>query len=544
MLAFVRKWFWVGCGAVGIGVIVLALLGSGWLGFRLFQLEWTPQGQTDLRMRAAPIAFENQTDISEHTGSLPFMAGVIIDIDGDFRDEVFLGGGRGQADGLFRYDDALGAFANISADHDLSKATDDATMGGAAIDVNGDGTTDLLVARESGIWLYLNHGGRLSGARLPLAIDPTTTPVSIALGDVNKDGRVDFYVSGYLRNALVEGQTVFNRPYGGYSQFFLNVGALQWEDATRAYGFWRQHNTFTAVFADLDNDADSDLVVAQDTGVVETYENTGAPPFRRIANPSVNSYPMGIAAGDFNGDGLLDLYFSNVGHTLPRQLLRGDLPGDAPFNPDYMLFQNGGELAFRDVAAERGAAHIGFGWGVVGADMDLDGWEDLIIAQNYAKFGQPAIIHRYSGRILQNYAGARFRPVEQRAGAANPLFAISPLVGDFNGDQLPDLVWANLRGPARAFINVTPGRRAIAIRLDNDATTLNARILVTAGGRTLTRQIVASQGLSAGQSAKLMIGLGAAARAERVSVIFADGRTVSTDDVAAGSVVDMRRARP
>ena len=98
MLAFVRKWFWVGCGAVGIGVIVLALLGSGWLGFRLFQLEWTPQGQTDLRMRAAPIAFENQTDISEHTGSLPFMAGVIIDIDGDFRDEVFLGGGRGQAD--------------------------------------------------------------------------------------------------------------------------------------------------------------------------------------------------------------------------------------------------------------------------------------------------------------------------------------------------------------------------------------------------------------------------------------------------------------
>lgn len=544
MFAFIKKWFWFGCGAVGIGAIIVALLGSGWLGFRLFQLEWTPQGPTDLRMREVAIPFENRTDISEQTGSLPFMAGVVLDIDGDFRDEVFLGGGRGQADGLFRYDDAARAFVDVSSEHDLSKPDDDATMGGGAIDVDGDGTTDLLVARESGVWLYLNRDGRLSGERLPLAIDPTTTPISIALGDINGDGRIDFYVSGYLRNALVEGETVFNRPYGGYSHLFLNVGGLRWEDATRAYGLWRQHNTFTAVFADLDNDSDSDLVVAQDTGVVETYENTGEPPFRRFANPSVNSYPMGIAAGDFNGDGLVDLYFSNVGHTLPRQLLRGDLPSDAPFNPDYMLFQNAPGLTFQDVAAVRGAARLGFGWGVVAADMDLDGWEDLIVAQNYAKFGQPAIIHRYSGRILRNYGGARFRPVEQRAGAGNPLFAIAPLVGDFNGDQLPDLIWANLRGPTRAFLNATPDRHMIAVWLDNDATTVNARIVVEIGGRTLTRQIVPNQGLGAGQSAKIMIGLGNAAQAERLSVIFPDGRTVSAENTAAGSIIDMRRARP
>ncbi len=176
--------------------------------------------------------------------------------------------------------------------------------------------------------------------------------------------------------------------------------------------------------------------------------------------------------------------------------------------------------------------------------MDLDGWEDLIVAQNYAKFGQPAIIHRYSGRILRNEAGARFRPVEQRAGAANPLFAISPLVGDFNGDQLPDLIWANLRGPARAFLNATPDRHMIAVWLDNDATTVNARIVIEIGGRTLTRQIVTNQGLGAGQSAKVMIGLGGAAQAERLSVIFPDGRTVSAENTAAGSVVDMRRTRP
>ena len=180
MSAFKNKWFWLGCGAVGIGAVAVALLASGWLGFRLFQLEWTPQGPTDLRMRQVAIPFENQTDISQHTGSLPFMAGVVIDIDGDFRDEVFLGGGRGQADGLFRYDDAARTFVDVSLEHDLSKPADDATMGGGAIDVDGDGTSDLLVARESGVWLYLNRDGRFSGERLPLAIDPTTTPISIA----------------------------------------------------------------------------------------------------------------------------------------------------------------------------------------------------------------------------------------------------------------------------------------------------------------------------------------------------------------------------
>lgn len=541
MIDFIRKWFWFGCGAVGLGALVVVLLGSGWLGFRLFQLEWTPQGASDLRLREVSLPFENRADISQHTGSLPFMAGVVIDVDGDFRDEVFLGGGRDQADGLFQYDENTDGLINISAGHDFAKASSDATMGGASIDIDGDGATDLIVARESGIWLYLNHAGRLSGERLPLPIEPTTTPLSVALADVNRDGRIDFYVSGYLRNALVEGQTIFNRRYGGYSQLFVSTGDLTWRDASQDYGVWRQHNTFTAIFADLDDDADSDLVIAQDTGHVEMYENIGAPPFRPIANPSVNSYPMGAAAGDFNGDGRVDLYFSNVGHTLPPQLLRGDLPRQAPFNPSYMLFENQGRLSFRDVAAARGAARIGFGWGVVAADMDLDGWEEILIAQNYAKFGQPALIHRYSGRILRNYNGVRFRPVEERAGAGNRLFAISPLVGDFNGDQLPDLIWANLQGPARAFINVTPDRNVIAIRLDDDAASVNARIIVEVGGRTLTRQVVASQGLSSDQTAKIMIGLGGATRADSVRVLFQDGVSRVVEHPAAGSVIDMRR---
>ncbi len=531
----IKGWFWLGCGSIGAGTVALLALGTGLFGFQLFQLEWRPQGRTDLRFQRVELPFSNQIDLSETTGSLPFMAAVAIDLDNDGRDEVVLGGGRGQADGVFRFDG--GAFVDVGGEHALTKADDDATMGGASIDVDGDGFTDLFLARESGVWLFRNIGGRLSGGRLDLELDPTTTPISIALGDVNGDGAVDFYVSGYVRNDLVEGQTVFTRPYGGYSHLFENDGAGGWRDVSEAYGVWRRHNTFTAVFADADNDGDADLVVAQDTGVVETYENTGAPPLRRVDNPSVNSYPMGIAAGHFDDGDLIDFYFSNVGHTLPTALTRGDLPDDAPFNPDYMLFENQGGLRFADVAAARGAARLGFGWGVVAADLDLDGWEDLVVAQNYAKFGQPLVFHRYAGKILLNRDGGRFQPVEKRAGAANRLFAIAPLIGDFNGDHLPDLVWANLNGPARALINIDRERNWIEVRLPDVAASLNARITARVGERRIHRQTVASQGLASDSSSVIVIGLGRSESADEVRVAFADGRERVFENVAAGAVL-------
>ena len=543
LTAFIRKWFWFGCGATGLGTILILLLSSGWLGFRLFQLEWKPQGQTDLTFRAVALDFENRTDLSEKTGSLPFMAGVVIDMDSDGRDELVLGGGRGQADGVFGYMEGAVRFTNIAPIHDITKAGGDATMGGASVDLDFDGWPELLLVRESGLWVHDNEQGRLRTGRLvftPPAADKTTL-LSIAPGDVNRDGLTDLYLSGYIQNAHVEGETIFTRPYGGYSYLLIGQAGGGFVDETEAWGLRRQHNTFTALFADLDDDSDSDLIVAQDTGVIETWRNDGAPPLVRLENPSVNSYPMGLAAGDFTGDGTLDLYASNVGHTLPEALLRGDLPGDADFNADYMLWSGDGAGGFTDMARDMGAARIGFGWGVVAADFNLDGWEDIAVAQNYAKFGQPAIIHRYAGKILQNYGGTTFRPVEKRAGAANRLFAISPLIGDFNGDGRPDLIWANLNGPARALLNATPDTRSITLRLGDSVHAYGAQIVVETPVRTLTRQIVPAQGLASDQTASLFIGLGDSESPADVQITWPDGSSQTFDGVESGAVIDARR---
>lgn len=513
------------------------LAGGGLVGLRLWQKERTPQGETDLRFRSVAVDFSHQADLDN---SLPFLAAAAIDMDGDGRDEIFLGGGKGQEDAFLKFDGER--FINVSTDYPIVKDADDATMGAASIDLEGDGLADLIVARESGLWLHHNRPTDVTSEKLPLELADNTTPLSIAIGDVNKDGWADIYVSGYLNKSDVESEVVFSENHGGYSYLFMNNGDNTWRDVSEEAGVFRQHNTFSAVFADLDNDLDSDLVIAQDTGHVEMYENTGAFPMTPIENPSVYSYPMGVAVGDYDNDGLMDLYFSNVGYTLPPILLRGDLPKEDPFNPEYMLFHNEGGLEFLDVARETNTARYGFGWGVVFADMDLDGHEDLLAAQNYARFPVNALLEQYPGKLLL-YAPdeQKFHPVEKVAGAENQNFGIAPVISDFNGDGWPDLFWANLDGPSVAYISEGAGQKNwIKVRLANNAHALNAIVTVkTDTGETLTKQMMTSQGLGSDQTRELIFGLGDATGVTEMSVLYQDGEVTIIENPPVKQLLDL-----
>ncbi len=509
--------------AVFVGWVIVVLF-LPIFGLHLWQQEWQSQGKTSLRFSRIEIPFSNEVDLKN---SLPFMAAAAIDINNDGRDEIFLGGGKHQQDGLFKFQN--GVFENIIDSIFPAKAIDDATMGAASIDINGDRLPDVFVTRESGIWLYESGAEKYETRFLGTMPESNTVPLSIALGDVNGDGWTDFYASGYIRNNLVEGTTVFNKPYGGYSALFINNGDNTWRDATREAGLYRQHNTFSAVFVDLDNDLDSDLVIAQDTGHVEMYAGDGTGKFTPINNPSVFSYPMGVAAGDYDNDGLIDLYFSNVGHTMPEPLVRGDLTKDQAFNPDYMLFHNDGNLRFTDTARKTNTARYGFGWGVVFADMNLDGREDLLAAQNYARFPE-FLTTSYPGKLLLQYADGKFHPVEKRAHAKNNHYGITPLISDVNADGWPDLIWANLAGPARAYLSKGGTHNWIKVRLPNNVGSVNAIVQVNlADGRTLTKQRIPGQGLGSDQTRELIFGLGTVNTITSVRIRFQDGRDLLID---------------
>ncbi|MFT7287845.1 MAG: hypothetical protein ACI87W_001960 [Halieaceae bacterium] len=478
--------------------------------------------------QAVDIPFDQSNDFSS---AHPFAAGAIIDIDGDGIEELFLGGGPGQQDAVFRYVD--GAFEPVANAAGIKKANAAASLGASVIDTNGDGRDDILVSRTDGVWLHRNEGGLFVEEKLALDIPADTTPLSIAVADLNRDGHFDLFVAGYIRLDLVEGQNIFNKEgYGGSSKLFMNNGDNTFSDITESAGLTYKHNTFMGIFVDVDKDGFEDLIVAHDTGQIRTWQNQGDGTFANRQNPSseVFSYPMGIAVGDYNNDGLVDFAFSNVGSTPPNFMIRGDLRDEQSNNWKWWLFENKGGFVFEDTADKAKIADYEFSWGMSFEDLNLDGREDLIVSENYIGLPPHKVpFLRLPGRLMvQNEAG-EFAAVGAEAGVSNKRYSIAPITADFNQDGYPDVVHVNLAGRSQAFLSRGGDAAYLKVKLPNDITSIAATVTVTLDdGTTLMKPFVSGEGLSSDPSHVLIFGLGDQSAAG-VAVHFIDGREQSQE---------------
>lgn len=477
--------------------------------------------------------FSHQFDKSK---SLPFLGSAIIDVDGDGTPEVFLGGAYNQPDMVLAFDGQGFIDASSSKGKGLTKGEMDTTFGAAVIDANGDGRSDLFVARDSGITLHLNTSSGFESRKLEIPFNDKSVPLSISLSDLNHDGYPDMFVSTYIKLALVEGQNIFNQKgYGSKSLLLLNNGDNTFTDITAKAGMDYVHNTFVGVFSDVDRDGDQDLVVAHDTGQVRTWRNEGGLTFSSTENPSSNQfgYPMGVGIGDINNDARMDFFFSNVSSTPPRFLAKGDLTDDQVFHTPLMLFRNDGDFKFIDIADQVKVADYEFSWGVVLEDLNNDGREDILIAQNYVSLPLQKLF-RLPGRVLLQLPDGTFGSAEEETGLTNRNYEISPLVADFNGDGYRDVIRVNLNGPSRAFLNEGGANGFLKIQLPDTPRSLGALVEVTLpGGKKLTQQFTSGEGMSSDQSHELIFGVGDAKSIERVSVYYANGtvRTVAPPTV-------------
>ncbi len=488
-----------------------------------------PYGEADLSGISLPkfteVAFPF-THRYDEDHSLPFLGSAIIDVDGDSKPEVFMGGGYDQPDMILAFENGGFVDATFAMGKGLSKGTQDTTFGAAVIDADGDGRSDIFVARDSGITLYYNRVGGFVAKKLDIPFDGKSTPLSIALTDLNHDGRVDMFVSTYIKKALVEGQNIFNKEgYGSTSLLLLNKGDDTFTDITAKAGMDYVHNTFVAVFSDVDKDGDQDLVVAHDTGQVRTWRNNGDLTFTSEPNPSSDryGYPMGIGIGDYNNDSRIDFFFSNVSTTPPRFLAKGDLRDDQIFHTPLFLFRNDGGFKFTDVAAETKVADYEFSWGIVLEDLNNDGREDALIAQNYISLPLQKIF-RLPGRVLMQLPDGTFGSASEATSLVNRNYEISPLVADFNDDGYLDVIRVNLDGPSRAFLNSGGLNGFLKVRLPDKVHSLGAVVeVILPDGKKLTKQFTSGEGLSSDQSHDLIFGLGTASSIETVSVYYASG---------------------
>lgn len=482
----------------------------------------------------AQIGFSHSFNEAE---ALPLMGACLIDIDNDGTDELFFGGGIGQADILYKYEN--GAFRDITGEQGLGSVNKTNTLGAASYDLDGDCKVDLIITRKDGLFLARNIGAGFETQKIAVPVNERSTTATVTLGDYNRDGLIDIFLATYIKLELMEGQTIFNKKdYGSTSLLLKNNGNLEFEDVTKSVGLEYVHNTFQGVFVDINKDGWLDLVVAYDTGEARTYRNNNGISFSIAENPITGKfgYPMGVAVGDYNNDSNIDFFFSNTGSTVPRFMAKGDLNEGQELVLDWMLFRNDGEFKFADTAKEAKVADFEFSWGAIFADFNNDGKQDLVVAENYVAFPAHKLF-KLPCRFLLQRDNHQFAAVEEQAGVVNRNYAITPLASDFNGDGFLDLAYSNLGGPAKVYINNGGQNNYVKVRIPETGVNAGAHIEVqTKNGETLSDAYVIGEGLSSDQSNTLVFGMGADNKPTEIRVTFTNGQTRIVENPETNSI--------
>lgn len=466
------------------------------------------------------VDFVHHWDDNRH----PFSGAAVIDVDQDGTMEIFVGGGEGQEDALFTYQD--GKLVNIIQGSGLSSPT--ATYGATSIDMDHDGDTDLLIARDHGISLYLNDHGVFTQQTIPLHLEPDAVPLTIAVSDINHDGHGDLYVSVFVSKKAFRSATFNDPSHAKHNVMLLNNGDLTFMDITTSSGTASKQNTFLSTFVDLNGDGWQDLVVAQNTGEVEIFKNERNTTFTPVATNTGYGFWMGLAVGDVDKDGDQDLFFTNVGTSIPQFLLKGDIKDDQRLESQWVLLRNDGNFVFTDATEAYGLRDYGFAWGTVFEDINLDGNLDILAAQNYIKWPVHKVWKLPGKTFLQVPSSSANTFVHtDELGLTNAHFGQAPIIADLNGDTKPDVVWLNMNGPLRAFLNRSTAN-SITVALPDNVESLGTQVTVeTATAKSYTKQMVTSVGLLSDQSPTLFFGLGEEREVARIVIQHPDG-TVST----------------
>lgn len=470
-----------------------------------------------------PVAFKHKWDGKR---AHPFSGSSIIDVNGDGQMEVFVGGGKGQPDALLSYKNK--SLIDIIGSTGLSSLT--ATYGSVSIDIDSDNDVDLIVARNDGLYMYLNNGGKFTNKKIPLNLPNNSVPFGITVSDIDHDGDADLYISVFVELARFR-TGIFNDPEHAKSNILLlNNGDLSFTDITARSNTGGKQNTFTSAFADLNNDGWQDLILAQNTGEVEIFRNNKDLTFTAVPSNSGLGFWMSLAVGDIDNDGDQDLFFSNVGDSIPKLFTKGDIKSHQQYTHDWLLLRNDGNFKFSNISKEYNLTGEGFAWGAVFEDLNLDGQLDLLVAQNYIKWPIHKLFKLKARSYLQTSESNKF--IHSKAlGLSNPHYGQSPLIADLDNDGRPDVLWLNMNGPLNAFLNKSKAN-FFKISVAERANLLGTRVrLETTSGQTYTREVVASTGMLTDQTPDLVFGLGENEQVKRVVIMRTDG-SVKTIEAA------------
>jgi hypothetical protein len=301
-------------------------------------------------------------------------------------------------------------------------------------DFDGDGNLDIVFSSmDSSTPLHMFHNnadGTFADISEKVQITGQTGGLNFVTADYDNDGRLDILV---LRGAWLA--TFGDMPDSLLKQ--MEDGTFR--DVTVEAGVAISAPTQTAAFADIDNDGDLDLFIGCESVRTATsvlfpsklFRNKGNGTFEDItesAGVANNAMCKGCVFGDYDGDGLPDLYVSNMGSW-------------------NRLYHNNGDGTFTDVAIKLGVEDPVYSFAAWFFDYNNDGWLDLLVT-NYAQVDRSGEVTAYyknhttgtdTLRLYENDGHGGFRDVTRERHLDRVMFPMGCNFGDFDNDGYPDL---------------------------------------------------------------------------------------------------------
>ena len=419
-------------------------------------------------------------------------------------------------------------------------------MGGAVGDFNNDGWPDLYITCLGGNVLYRNNGdGTFTDVTSQAGVADGRWSTGASFADYDGDGFVDLMVTNYVDYKLGDLANFGNSATCKYRGLDVQCGPRGLRGAGDSLWHNNGDGTFTNVsvkagvddkpgyfglgvaWSDFEDNGRPDLYVANDSTPNYLYKNLGGGKFSDISFASGTAVSddgseqgsMGVAIGDYNHSGHFSIYVTN-------------------FADEYnTLYRNNGKGDFTDVSYDAGVALPSLPWvkwGTVFADLDNDGWLDLMAVngQVYPQVDQlpSGARYRQPKNLFMNERDGTFCDASQQAGASmrEPRVSRGLAVADLDNDGNLDAIVGDIDGSPMILHNVgKSGQHWVSMELGgtiSNRLAIGARVTITAGDLRQTDEVRSGGSYLSQSDLRLHFGLGLHDSIDTVEIHWPSGQ--------------------